>query len=106
MTEAEYDEHVAPLLLQAAKEAERLGGTVLCYAEYGEQQADGTRDVGRTQVMSDPTATAKLVDMAMRCRGNLDSLAIGLIHAHSEGALDLSNTIFLQQMQGTPAMKQ
>ena len=98
MTEEEYDQHIAPLLLQAARKAEELNGTVLCFVEFGERQDDGKRDNGRTTMLSDPTGYAKLVDMAMRSKGNLDALSIGLLRAHQSCDLDLSETIFLNRM--------
>ena len=90
MTEDEYDDLVAPLLLQAASKAEELGGTVLCYAEYGPE-----RDVGRTVTMKDASAHARMVELAIRCKGNLDAFVIALLRAHNKGELDLSATVFL-----------
>ena len=94
MTEDEYDRLVAPLLLQAAKKAEDLGGTVLCYAEYGPE-----RDAGRTVTMKDASVAARMVDLAMRSKGNLDAFAIALLRAHNDGDLDLSATVFLRMFR-------
>lgn len=91
MDEEQYDAEVAPLLLSAAKKAQSLGGTVLCFAEWGE-----SHDNGRTTIMSSPSAHAQMVDCAMRCKGNIDAFAIALLQAHESGKLDLSQTMFLQ----------
>ena len=97
MTEEEHDAQVAPLLLEACKRAEALGGTVLCYSEYGPKQGDGFRDGCRTMVKAeDATGQAILVKMALDFRGNLDALVFGLLRAHRDGLLDLSNTCALR----------
>lgn len=95
MNEKEHDDHVAPLLLEAAKKAESLGGTVLCYSEYDTNDTSKHNSCD-TVMMINPTAHAKLIHMAMQCRGNLDALMLGLIKAHKEGKMDLSATMFLK----------
>ena len=109
MTEAEFDAVVSPLLLQAANETDRLGGVLVAFSQYDGSLSDDVvaerteLDNCTTRMMGDnPSAHAQLVDMAARCKGNLDSLCIGLAKLHNAGKMALSRTMLAQWMKLEP----
>lgn len=109
MKEAEFDEFVSPLLMQAAKETERLNGVLVTFSQYDGAISEKVEidfpepDSCTTRMMGDnPSAHAQLVDMAARCKGNLDSLCMGLAKLHHAGKMDLSQTMLAHWMKLEP----
>ena len=89
MSEAYYDEHIAPKLMAIAKECEDNGlSLVACYEyELGRKARTMTLQPGCSFVIN-------LVEFATRSRGNIDSLIMALCryaekHGHCSIYLNL-----------------
>jgi hypothetical protein len=85
MSEAVYDEKIAPLLLQAAKLCEEHGLPMVAFVEYAPMVT------GETTVR--PATRSMFMDwaqMAGRCRNNLDGLVMGIMRNAREQGVDTS----------------
>lgn len=82
-----YDEHVAPVLAQLAKDCAERGMHIMAYVEY----EPGAR--GLTCARSgEPSAAFLIAEAAARANGNIDSLMITVmrhasVHGHSSVVL-------------------
>lgn len=73
MSEAFYDEHIAPKLMEVAKLCEEQGIPMQAFVWYDEENLGATR-VGP----SEPNPSYTLVNAASISKGNIDLMCIGL----------------------------
>lgn len=86
-TEQQYDDEIAPLLMEAGKRCEALGISMVARAEWAPDE------YGITQVQSETASIGqKLAQLAAHAKGNFDALAIGAIKSFGPG-----NSIFLNR---------
>ena len=72
MTEAEYDEHIAPALADIAKKITDLGGSIVARVEWSKDES-GITHMG----VSDESGVAQqLTQLAALSRGNIDMICI------------------------------
>lgn len=84
-TEKEYDEIIAPLLMDAAKKAEDLGMSFLANVEWEPGKS------GTTQSQREGAGIAfKMTRFAALCNGNVDRFCMSCIEA-----FDVSESMFL-----------
>jgi len=74
MSEAIYDEKIAPALMEVAKLCEQHNIPMLAVVEYKPGEIGETALQTPTQHMA-----MSMAHMASRCRGNLDSLVINIL---------------------------
>lgn len=84
-TEAEYDEKIAPLLMEVGKICEDLGMSIVARVEWAPGEY-GLTVCGNGESSG---VDQRLAFMAAACRGNIDSLFIGLRKA----GIDMSQSI-------------
>lgn len=92
MTEQEYDEQIAPLLLEIANKVDSLGGSIVCRVEWGPDQA-GITTLGVTK---DSGAGKQLATLAALCQGNFDQLYFSSIKH-----FDMSQSVVARIMRGS-----
>lgn len=87
MSEAIYDELIAPELLRIAKLCDEHGIGMVAKVEYAEGET------GTTHTATQPKSVAQFIAKgAAMCNGNFDSLAIAVCREY-----DTSASIFLNQ---------
>lgn len=89
MSEAFYDEHIAPELMRLAKLCETNGMSFLCQVEYAPEETAETKAVTASAGLKTVIARA-----GMECHGNVDSFMIGvqryaMKHGHSSAVLTI-----------------
>jgi hypothetical protein len=84
-----YDEQIAPVLLDLAKKCQDNGLSIAAMVEWD------PGETGRTAALAGNSGFGiRMVEMAMRCHGNVDSLIMGLMkygteHGHNSASLHL-----------------
>ena len=97
MTEQEYDEQIAPALLELSNKVAALGGSFVARVEWALDGA-GITAAGMTEEVS---IGQKLANIAARCGGNLDALVF-----HCLKHYDTSRTVVGRMMRGSQAHDQ
>ena len=91
MSEAIYDEQIAPLLLQAGQICEQHGMAMVATVEYGKEQR------GETRLLPDGSGLAMhMLSMLTASGNNIDSFLIKLIRFCNEEGLPLEQSMFLK----------
>src|SRR3990167_4102306 len=73
-TEQQYDEIIAPMLLEVARKCEELWMALVARVEWGPE------DSGITQINNDAASVAqRLTQIAAHSKGNIDALCMSLI---------------------------
>lgn len=91
-TEQEYDEHIAPLLLEIAKKCSDLGMAIVARVEWEPGKA------GVTQMGNNAWSVAqRLTQLAALCHGNIDNVCIHLMRE-----FDVSQSAILYKYQANP----
>jgi hypothetical protein len=86
-TEKQYDELIAPKLLEIADLCRELGMSIVARVEWA------PAEIGITQVVPETAGVGqKLTQLAAHAKGNVDALCISLLRR-----LDCSQSIFLQR---------
>jgi len=96
MDEEQYDSEIAPDLRQVMSKVHSLGGSIIAFCEFTDNE--GERGWGLTADVPKHSAHSKLVEMAVRCNGNLDGFLMGLIKAHEAGVIDCSPSIMFEKL--------
>jgi hypothetical protein len=92
MSEAIYDEKIAPLLMQAGKLCEEHGLAMVAVVEY----EPGKR--GETRMLPDGSGLAmKMLSMLAMAGENVDGYMIGLTRYAKKHGIDTSGSIFLSR---------
>lgn len=86
MTEQEYDEIIAPMLLDVAKKVKELDGNIVARVEWAPDQAAITADGN----MKTAGIAQYMTYVAAMSRGNIDGMLLALIRDK-----DVSQSIFL-----------
>lgn len=85
-----YDQNIAPKLLEIGKECENAGLTFIAVCEYEGGDYGGTRTI-----QPNSGYPIRLVDLAVQCEGNVDSLMFAVMrHAREHG----HSSIILKQL--------
>jgi hypothetical protein len=90
MTEAEYDEHIAPALMDIANKVAALGGSLIARVEWERDEA-GITSIGVTEASG---ISQKLTAIAAHTQGNIDALCMSALKN-----FDCSNSIVLGHYQ-------
>ena len=85
-TEAEYDEIIAPLILDVAKRCKELGMSIIARVEW----ADGGRGITQLGIAQGSPNAQFVTQLAAHCDGNVDNLCLNLI-----SRFDVSASMFL-----------
>ncbi|EPD35067.1 hypothetical protein HMPREF9701_05446 [Delftia acidovorans CCUG 274B] len=92
MTEAIYDEQIAPLLRQAGKLCEQHGLAMVAVVEY-DKEARGT-----TRLVPDGAGLAMhMLSMLAASGNNIDSYLLKVIRFCNQERLPLEQSVFLQR---------
>lgn len=92
MSEAIYDEQIAPLLMQAGKICEEHGLPMVAVVEYAKEQR------GETRLLPDGAGLAMLMLSWLAASGNnIDSFLIKLIRFCNSEGMPLDQSMFLRQ---------
>ena len=92
MSEAIYDEQIAPLLIQAGKLCEQHGLAMVAVVEYGKEQR------GETRLLPDGAGLAMhMLSMLAASGNNIDSYLLKLIRFCNQEGLPLEQSMFLQR---------
>lgn len=83
-TEQEYDDIIAPMLLEVAKKCDELGMSLVARVEWGPGEA------GITQIGKMESVAQVFTQLAAHSRGNVDAALLGLIKR-----FDVSASVFL-----------
>jgi hypothetical protein len=101
MTEAIYDEQIAPLLMQAGKLCEQHGLAMVAVVEY-DKEARGT-----TRMLPDRAGLAmRMLAMLAASGNNIDSYLINVIRFCKEEGISLEQSMFLRQYSRPAAHKE
>ncbi len=90
-TEKEYDEIIAPMLLEVAAKCQALGMNLIARVEWEPDEA-GITQIG---IGPDSGIAQKLTQLAAHSRGNIDFLCIQAIKR-----FDCSQSVVLRHMAG------
>jgi len=74
-----YDEQIAPVLLEAGKIAKEHGIDLLACVDISDEDDPYAMAETRCIDMAKANAAMRLVQFAIRAKGNVDSLMIGLV---------------------------
>ena len=88
MTEQEYDDIIAPMLLEVAKKVKELDGNIVARVEW-EPGEGGTTAHGD---MKNASCAQFMTYLAVKCNGNIDAMLITLCRER-----DVSQSVFLHQ---------
>lgn len=92
MSEAIYDEKIAPVLAQLGQLCKDHDMPFLAIVEYAPQ------DFGQTTVQTpDQSMPMTMANIAARCRGNLDSFIISLLRYCRERGIDTAASFVANQ---------
>jgi hypothetical protein len=92
-TEQQYDDIVAPLLMEAAKKAEELGMSFVARVEWEPGEA------GLTRVGDPKSSVAQAMTFyAAHARGNIDAMLMPIVRDYN-----VSESIFLARFNKHPA---
>lgn len=86
-TEQEYDDIIAPMLLEVAKKADALGMSLIARVEWEPGES------GITQIGSMDSIGQRVTRLAAHCHGNIDAMLLGLLRS----GVDCSASIFLHR---------
>jgi hypothetical protein len=86
-TEQEYDDIIAPILLEAAKKAEALGMSLIARVEWEPGES------GITQVGPMDSIGQRITRFAAHCHGNIDAMLLGILRS----GVDCSASMFLHR---------
>lgn len=99
MSEAIYDEQIAPLLMQAGKLCEEHGMALVAVVEY----EDGKR--GETRTLPEDCGLAmRMLSILAGNGNNVDGYLMGLIKYCNREGISLDQSIFLREY-GTAAIR-
>jgi len=90
MSEQEYDEEIAPLLLKAAKRCEELGYPIVAVVEYGGGERGETRFVPE-----EATLAMRMLSMLAGSGNNIDLFLINLLRHCNKNGISLHESMFL-----------
>lgn len=91
MSEAVYDEKIAPLLMQAGKLCEQNGLAMVAVVEYNKEAR------GETRLLPDGAGLAMhMLSMLASSGNNIDSFLINLIRFCNEEGMPLEQSMFLK----------
>lgn len=96
MSEAIYDEKIAPLLAEASRICHEHDLPMLAVVEYEPGNFGETACQTPQQHMA-----VSMAHMASRCRGNLDSLVISILRFCKTQGIDTSASFVANQFAGT-----
>ncbi len=100
MSEAIYDEQIAPLLLQAGQLCEKHGFAMVAVVEYDK----GTR--GETRLLPDGAGLAMhMLSMLAASGNNIDSYLTKVIRFCNQEGMPLDESMFLRQYARPAAQK-
>lgn len=92
MSEAIYDEQIAPLLLQAGKLCEQHGLAMVAVVEYEREKR------GETRVLPDGAGLAMLMLSMLAASGNnIDRFLMSVIRFCNREGMPLEQSMFLRQ---------
>ena len=92
MSEAIYDEQIAPLLLQAGKLCEQHGLAMVAVVEYEKEKR------GETRVIPDGAGLAmRMLSMLAASGNNIDRFLLGVIRFCNREGMPLEQSMFLGQ---------
>ncbi|WP_126312494.1 hypothetical protein [Delftia acidovorans] len=101
MSEAIYDEQIAPLLMQAGKLCEQHGLAMVAVVEYGKEQR------GTTRLVPDGAGLAMhMLSMLAASGNNIDSYLLKVIRFCNQERLPLEQSVFLQRYARPAAHKE
>lgn len=90
MSETIYDEHIAPLLLQAGKLCEQHGLAMVAVVEYEKEKR------GETRVLPDGAGLAMLMLSMLAASGNnIDQFLINVIRFCNREGMPLEQSMFI-----------
>lgn len=98
MTEEEYDAEIAPVLAELMRKVADKGGAMLCYVRF--KGDDGGDSFGLTMHAPDPSVHERIIELALKTRGNFDSIGIELTRLHKAGTIDASQSLLLGRYIG------
>ena len=97
MSEAIYDEQIAPLLMQAGKLCEQHGLAMVAVVEYAKEMR------GETSVLPDEAGLAMMFLSFLAASGNnVDSYLIKVIRFCKEQGISLDASMFLSKYGAEP----
>ncbi|MGG4053529.1 hypothetical protein ABEW79_17960 [Delftia tsuruhatensis] len=101
MTEAIYDEQIAPLLRQAGKLCEQHGLAMVAVVEYDKEAR------GETRLLPDGAGLAMhMLSMLAASGNNIDRYLINVIRFCKEEGISLEQSMFLRQYTRPAAHKE
>lgn len=101
MTEAEYDTEIAPALAELMRKVADKGGAMLCYVRFDGE--DGGDSFGLTMHAPNPSVHERIIELALKTRGNFDAIGIVLTRLHKAGTIDASQSLLLSRYIGAKA---
>lgn len=93
MTEAQYDELIAPKLEAIAKECAALGSDIVAVVEYGNNARGETRTVG-----ADSSLAMKLLTFCANAGENLDAFFINVTRHCRKHNIDTSGSMVMSML--------
>lgn len=98
MSEAIYDEQIAPLLMQAGQICEQHGLAMVAVVEYGKEAR------GETRLLPDGSGLAMhMLSMLAASGNNIDSFLIKLIRFCNAEGMPLHQSMFLSKYATPPS---
>lgn len=96
MTEAQYDELIAPKLEAIAKECAAMGSDIVAVVEYGTGQRGETRTVG-----NDSSLAMKMLTFCANAGENIDAFAINVMRHCRKNGIDTGSSMVLTRLFGS-----